>query len=143
MAKNKTTATESSVTDFLLQLENEQKRLDSLRLIAWMKELTGCEPVLWGPNIIGFGNYHYRYDSGHEGDAPVTAFSPRKAAFSLYVYTGLPEHEFLLKGLGKFTMGKACIYVKKLSDIDEEVLKNLIRYTIHYLKERYGGERPG
>ena len=94
---------------------------------------------MWGPSIIGFGSYHYKYSSGHEGDAPLAGFSPRKAAISLYVFTGLAEHEHLLKDLGKFKMGKACIYVKKLSDINLQVLATLIRETIKYLRSKYGG----
>jgi hypothetical protein len=92
---------------------------------------------MWGAGIIGFGQYHYKYASGHEGDAPLVGFSPRKTAYSLYVFTGLPEHEHLLADLGKFTMGKACIYVKKLSDIRLDVLKNLCLASIDYLRKTY------
>jgi hypothetical protein len=93
---------------------------------------------MWGPGIIGFGYYHYKYDSGHEGDMPLVGFSPRKAAFSLYVFTGLEEHQHLLEHLRKFKMGKACIYVNKLADIDLEVLTTLVKETINYLKLIYG-----
>ncbi|MDD3458153.1 MAG: DUF1801 domain-containing protein, partial [Weeksellaceae bacterium] len=98
-------------------------------------------PKMFGPSIIGFGNYHYKYDSGHEGDAPLVAFSPRKAAISLYVYSGYMGHTIqdeLLKNLGKFKMGKSCIYVKKLSDIDLEVLKKIMQSTIDFLETKYG-----
>jgi hypothetical protein len=93
---------------------------------------------MWGESIIGFGSYHYKSErSRQEGDWPLVGFSPRKAAISLYVYTGLKEHEHLLKDLGKFKMGKACIYVKKLSDINKEVLGKLIKETIAFLQSKY------
>ena len=139
MAKNKTDETGKSVTGFINEFtDSEQKQKDSHELIKLMKEATGFEPKMWGPSIIGFGNYHYKYDSGHEGDAPLLGFSPRKSAISLYVFTGLEEHKHLLEGLGKFKMGKACIYVNKLSDIDQQKLKKLMKASIKYLKEKYG-----
>ena len=139
MAKNKTAETGKSVTGFIKEFtDSEQKQKDSHELIKLMKAATGFEPKMWGPSIIGFGNYHYKYDSGHEGDAPLLGFSPRKAAISLYVFTGLEEHKHLLEGLGKFKMGKACIYVNKLSDIDQQKLKKLMKASIKYLKEKYG-----
>lgn len=140
MAKNKTSETGASVIDFINTFaDTEQKRKDSFELLQLMQQVTGFEPKMWGPSIIGFGSYHYKYSSGHEGDAPLAGFSPRKAAISLYVFTGLAEHEHLLKDLGKFKMGKACIYVKKLSDINLQVLATLIRETIKYLRSKYGG----
>lgn len=93
---------------------------------------------MWGPSIIGFGSYHYKYKSGHEGDAPLLGFSPRKSAISLYVFTGLDKHEYLLKNLGKFKKGKACIYVNKLEDIHIDELENVMKVTIDYIKEKYG-----
>lgn len=139
MAKNKTAETEASVVDFIHTFtDTEQKKKDSLELLQWMQQVTGYEPRMWGPSIIGFGSYHYKYPSGHEGDAPLAGFSPRKAAISLYVFTGLEEHEYLLKDLGKFKMGKACIYVNKLSDINLPVLATLIGETIKYLDSKYG-----
>jgi hypothetical protein len=96
---------------------------------------------MWGPSIIGFGSYSYTYPSGHSGEAPLIGFSPRKAAFSLYVFTGLSEHEHLLEELGKHTIGKACIYVKKLSDIDIKVLKALMKHTITYLQKTHGSSK--
>ena len=138
MAKNKTTETEKNVTAFINEFtDSETKRKDSHELIALMKEVSGFEAKMWGPSIIGFGNYHYKYDSGHEGDAPLLGFSPRKAAISLYVFTGLKEHKHLLDGLGKFKMGKACIYINKLSDVNEEKLKTLMKQTISFLKNKY------
>lgn len=108
MAKNKTTETTNSVIDYINAVENEKQRNDSLQLIELMRDLSGYEPKMWGPSIIGFGSYHYKYNSGHEGQAPLIGFSPRKAATSLYVFTGLEQHKHLLDGLGKFKMGKAC-----------------------------------
>ena len=138
MAKNKTEETQEDVFNFIEDFSNnEQKRKDALDLVEFMKKITGFEPRMWGPSIIGFGHYHYKYASGHEGDAPLIGFSPRKTAISLYVFTGLEEHNHLLEGLGKFKKGKACIYVNKLSDLDEAVLEKLIRATIGYLHEMY------
>lgn len=138
MAKNKTQPTSVSVTDFINSVPDEGKRKDSFHLLELMRDMTGHEPVMWGSSIIGFGKYHYRYDSGHEGDAPLLGFSPRKAAISLYVFTGLEAHEGLLERLGKFKRGKACIYVKKMADVDEESLKRLMRETIDFMQKKYG-----
>lgn len=139
MAKNKTTETDQDVRDFIFSFtDSVQKQKDSLALIELMQEIPGFAPKMWGPSIIGFGNYHYKYASGHEGDAPLIGFSPRKAALSLYVFTGLAEHEHLLNNLGKFKMGKACIYVKKLDDIDLNELRSLMSKTIEYLHLTYG-----
>jgi len=136
MAKNKTTETEVNVTDFINSyVDNEQKKADSFRLIELMREWSGFEPKMWGPTIIGFGSYHYRYKSGHEGDAPVIGFSPRKAEFSLYVYSPIEECKALLDDLGKFKIAKVCIYVKKLSDINIETLEKLSKISIAYVKE--------
>jgi len=138
MAKNKTTETEKSVIDFINEFaDSEQKRIDSLELLNIMQRVSGYEPKMWGPSIIGFGNYHYKYESGHEGDAPLIGFSPRKAAISLYIFTGLSEQMYLLDNFGKFKMGKACIYIKKLSDIDTKKLELIVNETIKYLKEKY------
>lgn len=137
MAKNKTDFTNESVIDFIENVENEQKRKDSYALIQLMENSSGEPARMWGPSIVGFGKYHYRYKSGHEGTAPILGFSPRKSAISLYVFTGLDKHEHLLEGLGKFTKGKACIYIKKLADIDEVVLKKLMKETIDYMSTKY------
>ena len=138
MAKNKTEPTNASVERFIRTFANsEQKKKDSYELIDLMKKVSGHEPKMWGPSIIGFGSYHYKYASGHEGDAPIIGFSPRKAAISLYVYTGLEEHEHLLEGLGKYKIGKVCIYVNKLSDIDRQKLIRLMKESIRYIKSKY------
>jgi hypothetical protein len=131
MAKNKTTETKVSVVDFINEfVENDQKKVDSFELIELLKEWSGYEPKMWGPTIIGFGTYHYKYASGHEGDAPILGFSPRKAEFSLYIYTPTPDSDQILPALGKFKMGKACIYVKKLADIDLGVLEQICKNTL-------------
>lgn len=138
MAKTKTTFTEVDVEEFIKTFANSQQKIDdSFELIKLMSEISGQPPQMWGPTIVGFGCYHYKYKSGHEGDAPILGFSPRKAEFSLYVFTGLEEHEYLLKDLGKFKMGKACIYVKKLSDINIDALKILMQESINYISEKY------
>ncbi len=140
MAEIKTKQTDADVAEFINTFaDTEQKRKDSFELLKLMRDITGFEPKMWGPSIIGFGSYHYKSErSSQEGDWPLIGFSPRKAAISLYVYTGSPEHEYLLKDLGKFKMGKACIYIKKLSDIDQNALKNLIKETIHFMQSKYG-----
>jgi len=139
MAKNKTAETTANVEDFIHSFaDSEEKKKDSFRLIALMREVTAFEPRMWGPSIIGFGSYHYKYKSGHEGDAPLVGFSPRKKEISLYVFTGLEKHEYLLDNLGKFKRGKACIYVKKLSDIDQDQLRIIIKETIKFLQNQYG-----
>jgi hypothetical protein len=137
MAKNKTIETTNSISGFINSVENEQQRNDSIRLIEMMQDISGCEPRLWGASIIGFGSYHYKYASGHEGDAPLIGFSPRKSATSLYVYSNPEASEHLLQKLGKYKMGKACIYIKKISDIDEQILKQIARNTIAFLTKRY------
>lgn len=139
MAQLKTQKNDANVVDFIHSyVDNKQKLEDSLSLLKFFQEVTGFEPKMWGETIIGFGEYHYKSDrSSQEGDWLLVGFSPRKAAISLYVYSGMPEHEYLLENLGKFKMGKACIYVKKLSDIDLDVLKEMINTTITFLKSRY------
>lgn len=140
MAEIKTKKTDASVHDFIMTFANtEQKRADSFELLKIMQEITGEEPKMWGPSIIVFGQYHYKSEkSRQEGDWPLIGFSPRKAAISLYVFSGNEEHKHLLENLGKFKMGKGCIYVKKLADINTEVLNHLMRETIAFLHTRYG-----
>jgi len=136
--KNKTTETEVDVTDFINSyVDKPQKKEDSFQLIELMTKWSGFEPKMWGPTIIGFGRYHYKYASGHEGDAPIIAFSPRKAEFSLYVFSATEENKHLLDDLGNFKMGKACIYVKKLSDIDISTLEKLCKTSIAYINEHH------
>lgn len=139
MAEIKTKQTETNVHDFINSFaDTEQKRADSFELLKIMEDFTGFESKMWGTSMIGFGKYHYKSErSTQEGDWPLVGFSPRKAAISLYVYTGSKEHEHLLEDLGKFKMGKACIYVKKLSDINIDALRKLMGATVGFLKERY------
>ncbi|TQD36993.1 DUF1801 domain-containing protein [Haloflavibacter putidus] len=139
MAAIKTKQTNANVEDFINTFANtQQKRKDAFELLKMMKDFTGYEPKMWGPSIIGFGHYHYKSKkSAQEGDWPLVGFSPRKAAISLYVYSGCPGQEDLLKELGKFKMGKSCIYVKKLSDINQETLKKIMKSTIDFLQSKY------
>jgi hypothetical protein len=137
MAKNKTAETQNSVTDFINAVENEVKRNDAFELLKIMQETTGFEPKMWGPSIIGFGSYHYKYDSGHEGDAPLAGFSPRKTALTVYFYLPEEKREELLKKLGKHTSSKACIYIKKLADVDIEILKKIILLSTQYTQKLY------
>jgi hypothetical protein len=136
--KNKTVETEVDVIDFVNSyVDNDQKKADSFQLIELLTKWSGFEPKMWGPTIIGFGTYHYKYASGHEGDAPILGFSPRKTAFSLYVYSKTEKSDRVLKELGKFKMGKACIYVKKLSDINIPILEILSQESIDYVNKHH------
>lgn len=137
MAKIKTTVTEQTVADFLSKVENETMRDDSKTIIKLMKKVTGKSPKMWGPSIIGFDRYHYKYESGHEGDMCTVGFSPRKPNFSLYVMIGIPGQEELLKKLGKHKAAKGCVYFKKLDDIDLDVLERIIRNSVDYVKKKY------
>jgi hypothetical protein len=138
MAKAKTTTTNVSVADFVDSfVDREEKRADTFQLIKLMKKWSGFEPKMWGPSIIGFGSYHYKYASGHEGDAPIIAFAPRKPAFSLYVHSPTKKTGQVLETLGKFKIAKACIYVKKLSDINLSVLEIICRESIKYINEHH------
>jgi hypothetical protein len=126
MALNKTKPTEVSVTAFVNKLAEPAKRSDAKALIGLMRSATGEEPRMWGPSIIGFGTYHYKYESGREGDTVLVGFSPRKPATVLYGVMGFESAESLLAKLGKHTTGKGCLYIKKLSDVDRKVLQQLI-----------------
>lgn len=139
MAEIKTKQTNASVEEFINTFaDTEKKKQDGFELLKIMQDFTGYEPKMWGPSIIGFGKYHYKSErSKQEGDWPLIGFSPRKAAISLYVYSGGAEQEELLKNLGKFKMGKGCIYVKKLEDINVETLKKLMKSTIDFLQSKH------
>jgi hypothetical protein len=127
MAENKTQATGGSVDEFLAAVEHPVRRSDGSRLLALMSGITGQEAQMWGPTIVGFGRYHYRYESGREGDAAAVGFSPRKGSLSLYGLTAAPESAGLLGRLGKHRTGAGCLYVNRLEDVDEAVLAELIR----------------
>lgn len=139
MAEIKTKQNDADVATFINTFaDTELKKKDSFELLKLMQNLTGFEPKMWGGTIIGFGSYHYKSErSRQEGDWPLIGFSPRKAAISLYVYSGCAGQEALLNELGKFKMGKGCIYVKKLSDIDIEILKIMMQQTIEFLQTKY------
>lgn len=127
MAENKTQATGASVDGFLASVEHPVRHRDGLRLLDLMSSITGEEPVMWGHSIVGFGQYHYKYETGREGDSAAVGFSPRKASLSLYGLTQGPEAATLLARLGKHKTGAGCLYVNKLDDVDEAVLAELIR----------------
>ncbi|WP_413377721.1 DUF1801 domain-containing protein [Paenibacillus taichungensis] len=137
MYKLKTKETDNSVIEFIESVDSPKKREDAYQLLDIFTETTGYKAKMWGPSIIGFGAYHYKYESGHEGDAPLVGFSPRKAKISLYFATGDAERENLLKDFGKHTTGKACVYVNKVADINLDVLQALINQSIKFLKETY------
>lgn len=138
MQKNKTVYTNENVLEFIDTFANsQQKKEDSLELIKILQEITNEEAKMWGPTIIGFGKYYYKYKSGHEGEAPILGFSPRKSAFSLYIFSDTEKSNEILPNLGKFKKTKGCIYVNKLSDINIEVLKELCQESIKYINENH------
>lgn len=140
MAKNenKTTENEASVDDFLNSVKDEKKKADSFEVKALMERLTGHPAKMWGPAIVGFDSYHYKYDSGREGDMLKVGFSPRSTALTLYIMPGFNRYEELMQNLGKYKTGKSCLYVKKLEDIDKSVLEELIKESYSYMTEKYG-----
>lgn len=136
--KTKTTETEMDVRDFInSHVDNDLKKADSFQLIELMTKWSGFKPKMWGPTIIGFGSYHYKYASGHEGDSILIGFSPRKTEFSLYVSAPGNDNKQLLDKLGKYKLGKACIYFKKLSDLNLDILEKLSKATIQYINENH------
>jgi hypothetical protein len=132
----KTVPTRASVVDFLNGVTDEKRRQDSLAVLELMREVTGEEPVMWGSSIVGFGNCHYRYESGREGDMPIAGFSPRKAALTLYIMSGFSEYEDLIQKLGKHTTGKACLYIRRLSDVNMDVLRELVSHSVAFMRAR-------
>ena len=134
MAEIKTKATAVSVKEFIESVEDEQKRKDSFVLVDMMKKITKEEPKMWGPSIIGFGKYEYRYESGHGGEMCVVGFSPRKAAITIYILMGFEKTPELLKKLGKHKVSKACLYIKRLFDIDLKVLEELVKMSVKEIK---------
>ena len=133
MAENKTRPTDDNVTEFLSGVENQTRREDGFALLGMMEEITGEQAVLWG-NIVGFGRYHYKYESGREGDMPLVAFSPRKQSMTVYILPGFAEYDEMLGQLGKHKIGKACLYINKLSDVNEAVLRDLIKHSYDHMK---------
>ncbi|WP_316827360.1 DUF1801 domain-containing protein [Pedobacter miscanthi] len=137
MAQNKTTENNLSVTDFLNTVTDETKRKDCFNLTDIIAETTGFKAKMWGTAIVGFGSYHYKYESGREGDAPLVGFSPRKDAIALYLSSQFNNREELLAKLGKHKTAKACVYVKKMSDIDVEVLKEMVTSSVAWISSLY------
>lgn len=137
MTENKTQATDQQPEAFLATIEDEKRRADSLELLALIREVTGAEPVMWGPVIIGFGRYHYQYRSGRESDWFPVGFSPRKANLTLYLAGGLEESTDILQRLGKHKTGKGCLYINRLSDINRDALADLIRSTLDWTARTY------
>jgi hypothetical protein len=135
MAKNKTTETTENVDDFLKKVTDPVKRKDSYTLIGMMEKQSGFPARMWGPSIIGFGSYHYKYESGHEGDAPLIGFSPRSSAISLYLSCDFKMKEELLQKFGKYKIAKSCIYIKKLADIDLNILTKMIDHSLTVQEE--------
>src|SRR6266436_9075 len=137
MADNKTKPTKLSVAAFIEALKDETRRADAKALVKLMQHASGEKRQMWGPAIIGFGSYHYRYESGREGDMPLVAFSPRKAATVLYGMTGFSEAAALLTKLGKHTTGKGCLYIKKLADVDQQVLEAMMVKSLAAKRTRH------
>lgn len=142
MAELKTKENDADVYEFIESYANtERKKNDSIELVKIFEEATGYPARMWGDSIIGFGKYHYKSErSSQEGDWLIVGFSPRKTAISLYIYSDTEENKELLNSLGKYKMGKSCIYANKLADIDVEVLKKMIHSTVNSIKQQYGAE---
>ena len=137
MSGNKTKPTGASVDAFLDGLADAQMQADCRAVAAMMAEVTGSEPRLWGSSIVGFGSYHYRYASGREGDFMLAGFAPRKRALTLYIMAGFAEYADLLARLGKHTTGKSCLYVKRLADVDQAVLRELVTRSVRYIRQKH------
>jgi hypothetical protein len=142
MYELKTKENDRSVVEFIENVENPTKREDAYKLLDIFTETTGYQAKMWGPSIIGFGSYHYKYPTGHEGDAPLVGFSPRKAKISLYFAPGDNKREELLEIFGKHTTGKACVYINKLADVDVAVLKRLIEQSVRFLQDTFPDNNP-
>jgi hypothetical protein len=141
MSEAKTKLTEKSVDSFLETITDQYVRNDCRSIISLMENITGEKAKMWGPAIIGLGKYNYKYDSGHSGEICLTGFSPRKANITLYVLAGFPGQDELLQKLGKYKTGKSCLYIKKLSDINIDVLEYLIKQSVDFLKKKYPDEK--
>ena len=137
MAENKTKPNTASVSKFLDAIDDKEKRSDAKKIAAMMRRATGKRAKMWGTNIVGYGSYHYKYDSGREGDYMITGFSPRKQALSIYIMPGFSSFGTLMKRLGKHKTGKSCLYIKRLSDVDESVLEELIDKSVRLMRKKY------
>ena len=134
MAELKTIKTDASVQEFLDAVEHPTRREDSFAVLEMMREITGTEPALWGPSIVGFDTYHYKYASGRDGEWPVVGFSPRKQNLTLYIMDGFESYDALLSRLGKYKTGKSCLYINKLADVDQDALRELIRQSVDHVR---------
>ena len=134
MAELKTQPNEQNVEDFLNNVENETKRKDSFSILEMMKEETGAEPIMWGDSIIGFGSYQYKYASGRDAEWFLTGFSPRKQNLTLYIMSGFDEYDELLDKLGKHSTGQSCLYIKRLEDVDQDVLRDLVSKSVEHMR---------
>ena len=137
MADNKTRPTRASVTAFMSAIGDPGMRADARKVAAMMRRATGKRATMWGPAIVGYGSYHYRYDSGREGDSMITGFAPRKQALTVYIMPGFSHFGDLMSKLGKYKTGKSCLYIKRLADIDEAVLERLIVESVKYMRTHY------
>ena len=137
MSSNKTVETDASVENFINAVDNEQKRQDSWDLVALMSKITGAPAKMWGKSLVGFGQYHYKYASGREGDFFLTGFSPRKTALTIYVMPGFADYEKQMARLGPHKTGKSCLYLKNLDEVDREVLEEMINDSVKVMRERY------
>lgn len=137
MTGQKTKKTGQSVSAFLNAIDDPARRRDAKAVAKLMREITGEKPALWGPSMVGYGSYHYRYASGREGDWFLTGFSPRKRALTLYIMAGFDRYETLMKELGTYKTGKSCLYLKSLDDVDRDVLRTLITESVDYLRQTY------
>ena len=137
MAENKTKPTQASVTAFINAIEDPQKRADARKVAAMLRKATGKRAKMWGSSIVGYGTYHYKYASGREGDFMMAGFSPRKQALTVYIMAGFSNYDALLKKLGKYKTGKSCLYIKRLSDVDEDALQKLIEESVAYMRKNY------
>ncbi len=138
MKELKTHPNDEDVKAFLDQVEKDDRREDCMQILHMMQEITGEEPRMWGPSIVGFGSYHYKYASGREGDWFLTGFSPRKQNLTLYIMPGFDRYAEQMSELGKFKTGKSCLYLKKLEDVDMDTLRKLIANSVTYLRDKYG-----
>lgn len=137
MYKPKTQRTSASVAEFIARVPDDKRRADAQVIVDMIQRVTGLEPYMWGPSIIGYGHYHYRYESGHEGNAGLTGFSPRKDALVVYVVPGFTNYQDLMTKLGKHKTGKSCLYIKSLQDVDLTVLAELISRSVEDMKKKY------
>ena len=138
MADNKTQENEGSVIDFINALENQRRKDDAIASLALYEEATSLQAKLWGTSIIGYGRYHYIYESGREGDFMKAGFSPRKTSMTYYIMSGFPDLQNLLKKLGKHKMSKSCLYINKLDDVDKTILLEIVKKSFQEMNRNYG-----